>query len=255
MHELWIAEDCFLQGAFAQAGVALASTGDLCVGIGVVPAPIRSVVATALEVSTLSSMYPGRVKVGVGHGVQDWMRQSGVKVASPLTLLEEYVDALRALLAGETVTRRGRYVQLNGVRLEWAPPRHVPVLIGGNGPKTLALSRIGDGVLLDCQHSVTTVRTVLAGLESEPVAFERTMYLACIPGRDAEARLLAEATNWEVTDPHDFGVGGTVDEIRAGIGRYMDAGVKTVVLQASGPGEDLDSVLTVVAAGLRSIES
>ena len=61
IHEFWIAEDCFLQGAFAQAGVALASTSDLCVGIGVVPAPIRSVVATALEVSTLGTIFPGRV--------------------------------------------------------------------------------------------------------------------------------------------------------------------------------------------------
>ena len=255
IHELWVAEDCFLQGAFAQAGVALASTSDLCVGVGVVPAPIRSVVATALEISTLGTIFPGRVKVGVGNGVQDWMRQAGVKVASPLTLLEEYVEALRALLAGETVTRGGRYVQLAGVRLEWAPPRPVPVLIGGNGPKTLALApRIGDGVLLDCQHSVDTVRTILSNMESQPTSFDRTMYLACIPGPGAEARLLAEASNWVVADPHDFGVGGTIDQIRAGIGRYVDAGVRTVVLQSSGPGDDLDSVLATVA-GLRQSRS
>jgi alkanesulfonate monooxygenase SsuD/methylene tetrahydromethanopterin reductase-like flavin-dependent oxidoreductase (luciferase family) len=248
VEELWIAEDCFLQGAFAQAGVALASTSDLCVGVGVVPAPIRSVVATALEVSTLATIYPGRVKVGVGNGVQDWMRQSGVKVASPLTLLAEYVEALRALFAGEEVTRDGRYVQLDGVRLEWAPPRPVPVLIGGNGPKTLALApQIGDGVLLDCQHSVETVRTILSHMESEPASFERTMYLACIPGEGAPARLLDEATNWAVADPSDFGVGGTIDEIRSGIGRYMDAGVRTVILQSSGPGDDLDSVLATAA--------
>jgi alkanesulfonate monooxygenase SsuD/methylene tetrahydromethanopterin reductase-like flavin-dependent oxidoreductase (luciferase family) len=252
IQELWIAEDCFLQGAFAQAGVALASTEKLCVGIGVVPAPIRSVVATALEVSTLASIFPGRLKVGVGHGVQDWMRQSGVKVASPLALLEEYVEALRALFAGETVSRSGRYVRLDEVRLAWAPPRRVPILIGGNGHKTLALApRIGDGVLLDCQHSVDTVRTILSSMASEPASFERTMYLACIPGRDAEARLLAETKNWRLPDPTDFGVGGTVDEIRAGIGRYTDAGVQTVVLQSSGPGDDLTSVLAVAAA-LRS---
>ena len=53
-----------------------------------------------------------RLKVGIGHGVQDWMRQAGAAVASPLTLMREYVTALSDLLAGRSVTVYGRYVRI-----------------------------------------------------------------------------------------------------------------------------------------------
>jgi hypothetical protein len=51
--ELWLWEDCFLQGGIAQAAVALASSETLTVGLGVLPAPLRNVVTTAMEIATL----------------------------------------------------------------------------------------------------------------------------------------------------------------------------------------------------------
>src|SRR6185312_7154045 len=150
--ELWLWEDCFLQGGIAAATAALAATDTLTVGIGVLPAPLRNVGTTAMEVASLEAMYPGRIRVGIGHGVQDWMRQAGAAVASPLTLMREYVTALSDLLAGRSVTVDGSYVRLAEVRLDWAPQQRVPVLIGGTGPKTLALAgEIADGVVLDSQ--------------------------------------------------------------------------------------------------------
>ncbi len=138
--ELWLWEDCFLQGGIASATAALAATDTLTVGIGVLPAPLRNVVATAMELASLEAMFPGRIRVGIGHGVQDWMRQAGAAVASPLTLLREYVTALGGLLAGESVSVDGRYVRLADVQLDWPPPQRLPVLIGGTGPKTLRLA-------------------------------------------------------------------------------------------------------------------
>ena len=83
MAELWLWEDCFLQGGIAAASVALSSSEALTVGLGVLPAPQRNVVSTAMEIATLEAMFPGRLRVGIGHGVQDWMRQAGAAVASP----------------------------------------------------------------------------------------------------------------------------------------------------------------------------
>ena len=37
--EVWVVEDCFLHGAFAQAATILASTTSLHVGLGIVPQP------------------------------------------------------------------------------------------------------------------------------------------------------------------------------------------------------------------------
>ena len=84
-------------------------------GIGLLPVPLRNVAITAMEVATLDRMFPGRLSVGVGHGVQDWMAQVGARVGVAADAAAEYVDALRALLRGERVTTDGRYVRLDDV--------------------------------------------------------------------------------------------------------------------------------------------
>lgn len=75
---------------------------------------------------------------GLGHGIQDRMGQVGARAASPMTLLREYVDAVRTLLAGGTVDVEGRYVRLRDVTLGWPPAVQVPVSVGAVGPLTYA---------------------------------------------------------------------------------------------------------------------
>ncbi len=221
--ELWLWEDCFLQGGIAAAAVALASSETLTVGLGVLPAPLRNVVVTAMEIATLEAMYPGRIRVGIGHGVQDWMRQAGAAVASPLTLMREYVTALSDLLAGRSVTVGGRYVRLTDVKLDWPPQQRVPVLIGGAGPKTLALAgEIGDGVILDAQYTVTTLGDALARVtagraDRGETAFSTVLFLTC----DA-------------------------DQVATSAGLYLDAGVDTLVFQPIGPQPVIPELITAV---------
>ena len=74
-----------------------------------------------MEIATVERLFPGRLIPGVGHGVQPWMEQVGARVASPLTLMREYVPALRSLLAGEEVSTAGRYVSLD--RCGWTGHR------------------------------------------------------------------------------------------------------------------------------------
>ena len=241
--ELWFWEDCFQQGGIAQVAVALASTERLNIGIGLVPAPLRNVAAAAMEFATLEAMFPGRTQIAVGHGVQSWMRQAGAAVASPLTLLREYVTALRELLSGRLVSAEGRYVQLSDVQLEFPPARPFPILIGGTGPKTLRLAgEIADGVLIDSMYSTSTVHEALghvaegradAGANEGP--FDTVLFLACEPGHDAGPRLAAEAVRVEVPAGDVFGVGGTAEQIAVGLEPYRDAGVDAVVLRPLGP--------------------
>ena len=249
--ELWLWEDCFLQGGIAQAAVALASTDTSTVGIGILPAPLRNVVTTAMEIATLEAMFPGRIRLGVGHGVQSWMRQAGAAVSSPLTLLREYVAALQDLLAGRSVSVEGRYVRLDDVRLDWAAAQGVPVLIGGTGTKTLRLAgEIAGGVILDSAYTAATVREaighVAAGRDVRAEPFSAVMFLVCAPGADAPARLRQAAETCNIDAAGEFGVGGTADEIVAAVGSYLDAGVDTVVFQPSGPQSEFDEFVTAI---------
>ncbi|RLV49731.1 LLM class flavin-dependent oxidoreductase [Nocardioides mangrovicus] len=146
---LWVVEDLGYKGGFAQAGAVLAATSRVRVGIGVLPVAARNPVFTAMEAATLANLFPGRITLGVGHGMPVWMRQVGIAVDSPLTLLAETLDAVRGLLAGDTVSIDGRYVHLDAVRLE-APPALPPVVLAGvRGPRSMEVSgEHADGTLL-----------------------------------------------------------------------------------------------------------
>jgi 5,10-methylenetetrahydromethanopterin reductase len=148
-YEAWLVDDFCFHGGFAQAATALAVTDSLRVGIGVLPAAARNVVFTAMEVATLAEMHPGRLTVGVGHGMPEWMRQAGNWPSSPLTLLSEYTRVLRQLLSGDPVNFDGRYVHVRDARLVH-PPSVVPAVVAGvRGPLSLRCAgEVAQGTVL-----------------------------------------------------------------------------------------------------------
>ena len=147
--EVWIVEDLGFRGGIAQAGALLAATERVIVGIGILPAGARNAAFAAMELATLAQLFPGRLVAGIGHGMPGWMREVGAWPESPLTLLREYTVALRTLLRGEPGPAAGRYVKVEGVRLEEVPEVVPPVVLGVRGPRSLAVAgEVADGINL-----------------------------------------------------------------------------------------------------------
>jgi 5,10-methylenetetrahydromethanopterin reductase len=147
--ELWVVEDCFHKGGIAQAAVALAATSRVRVGLGILPAGARNAAFASLDISTLSALFPDRIIVGIGHGMPHWMRQVGAWPESPLTLLSEYISAVKAILAGASVTLDGEYVRLREVQLAASLRVIPPVYAGVRGPRSLRVSGlVADGTIL-----------------------------------------------------------------------------------------------------------
>ena len=195
LDELWLWEDCFWGGGIATAAAVLAWTTRLRVGIGVLPVPLRNVALTAMETATLHRLFPGRLTVGVGHGVQDWMGQVGARAESPVTLLREYIEALRSLLRGDRVSTDGRYVRLDGVQLGWPPAAAPEVLAAARGPRTLRLSgEVADGAILDQVTTLEDFRTARESIDAGRAAAGRSgphrvvQYLAARLGRPRRDR-------------------------------------------------------------------
>jgi alkanesulfonate monooxygenase SsuD/methylene tetrahydromethanopterin reductase-like flavin-dependent oxidoreductase (luciferase family) len=242
--ELWLWEDCFRTSAFASAAAALAWTERLRIGIGIAPMPLRNVAATAMEIATIERLTPGRLLPGVGHGVQSWMAQIGARVASPLTLLREYAPALRALLAGEEVTVAGRYVTLEGVRLDWPPASAPHIYAAAEGPKTLALSgEVADGTVLDSRRTptefgmqVSTIRAARAAA-GRPEEHDIVAYAVAAFGAGAEDRARADAGPRGAED--DRVLWGGVEDVAAGVARIAAAGVDAVILLPAAGEPDL----------------
>jgi alkanesulfonate monooxygenase SsuD/methylene tetrahydromethanopterin reductase-like flavin-dependent oxidoreductase (luciferase family) len=217
--QLWLWEDCFLEGGLTAATAALAWTERLRVGVGLLPVPLRNPALAAMEIATVARLFPDRLLPGLGHGVLDWMAQVGAGVASPMGLLREYATAVRELLHGSTVRTSGRYVQLDGVALDWPPDRVPPLLVGARGPKTLRLAgELADGVIIDSGTTPDGVRDALAHVEAGRVAGDRS----------EPAQVVVYL---EVADPTDAGLRQRVRDLAA-------AGAGTVVLQPPGDAPD-----------------
>ncbi|PPG88533.1 LLM class flavin-dependent oxidoreductase [Rathayibacter rathayi] len=269
--ELWVVEDLGFRGGIAQAGAVLAATERIVVGIGILPAAVRTTAFTAMELGTLAELFPGRIHAGIGHGMPHWMRGLGVWPQSPLTLLKEQFDAIRSLLTGEHTARSGRYVRMDDLALE-SPPAVVPPLLAGvRGPKSLALAgRIADGAVLAepvtpeylavARHhlgdSGRIVAYAVAAVDDDPAAARDAVHpglewigepdwaphIEPLPFADDFARLRAASADRTafVRDLPDtwldqLAVVGAPEGARRRIAQLHAAGASSVVLMPSGP--------------------
>lgn len=270
--ELWVVEDLGFAGGVAQAATVLASTSAISVGLGILPMGARNVAFTAMELTTLARLFPGRIRAGIGHGMPDWMRAAGAWRSSQLALLQEYTRALRALLRGEHVTTSGRYVQLAGVQLEAVAEPVPPVLAGVRGPRSLVIAGAeADGVILaeptapeyvvgaigqlrnSDAHVVAFALAAIAGDAETAIARVRpalkvvgepewAAHLVPMPFADELSKLrssVASADAFADALPESWiqhlALAGTTADVRAGLDRIHAAGAQTVVLIPTGP--------------------
>ncbi|MFE1584638.1 LLM class flavin-dependent oxidoreductase [Streptomyces sp. NPDC058737] len=261
LEELWLWEDCFREGGISTAAAALAWTERVRVGVGLLPVPLRNVALTAMEAATLHRMFPGRAVLGVGHGVQDWMGQVGARAESPVTLLREHLLALRALLRGERVTAKGRYVQLDDVALDWPPQQAVEVFAGATGPRSLRLAgEAADGTVLTANTPPDGVRRARRLIDEGRAAAGRgddvhkvVVYLLAATGSGARERLRAELLAEGVADVPGLGVAGDAQAVADAVRRLAEAGADTVVLQPTGDEPDPEGFVRFAAEQVRPL--
>jgi alkanesulfonate monooxygenase SsuD/methylene tetrahydromethanopterin reductase-like flavin-dependent oxidoreductase (luciferase family) len=243
LDDFWVSEDCFKESGVASAVAALAVTERVRVGIGLLPVPLRSVAQAAMELATIDRLFPGRFVGCIGHGVQLWMEQAGVRADAPLTLLREYATALRRLLDGEEVTVSGRYVRLEEVTLAYPPLQSPSLLIGAAGPRSLtAAGELGTGTVLALGLDVATVKeSTAATLAKAGSGHEVYASLIAATGPDARARVDAELGNYGMPGGPEVGAAG---DARAIADRMLDlaaAGVTGVSVQPCSDEPDLDA--------------
>ena len=258
--ELWLVEDCFAYGGLTAAATALATTHRLAVGVGLLPVSVRNPAIAAMEIATLATLHPGRLRAAVGHGVESWMRQIGARPQDRLVALREVTGALRALLAGETVTMTGLHVQLEGVALEQPPASPPPVQIGTTGRRGITLAaEVADGLVLPEGATPAAVAAIGSLL---PRDAELTVYawLRVDDDRDdALAMLLPELTRWRdgrlyptllehaglpergplgIEHVGELALIGSAEACADGILRLHRAGAGSVVVMPIGPDPD-----------------
>jgi alkanesulfonate monooxygenase SsuD/methylene tetrahydromethanopterin reductase-like flavin-dependent oxidoreductase (luciferase family) len=247
LDDLWMWEDCFLEGGLTTATAALAWSSSLRIGLGLMPVPLRNPALAAMEVATLARLFPGRFVPAVGHGVLPWMEQVGARTPSPMTLLREWVTATRSLLRGDVVTVSGQYVRLSDVALDWPPATVPPLLVGARGPKTLALAgEFADGLVLDAGISPQGVRQAVDQAAARR-PHEVVVYVLCGAGAGSTERIEAElATSSEPLS--NRAAVGSPEDVAETVRSFSRAGATTVVLQPTAEDPDVAATIRLAAA-------
>ena len=128
-------------GTSVLSSAALQATRHTRVGAFRLPA-FWNAALLARDLTSLQDASGGRALACLGVGAERHEGRFGLpqrRASQRVAHLEELLDALRALLAGEEVTRRGRFVALDQARL--APPRDpLPLVVAAARPRALALA-------------------------------------------------------------------------------------------------------------------
>lgn len=146
--DVWSAEVGGADGLSPLAALATV-TDKVRLGTAILPVFTRPPALVAMGAATLQNLSGGRFVLGLGTSssiiTEKWM---GASFEVPLARLREYVEVVRAVLAGQKVTYEGETVRVDGFRLQLDPGAPVPIYIAALGPAACRLAgRVADGVV------------------------------------------------------------------------------------------------------------
>ncbi|TDC98443.1 LLM class flavin-dependent oxidoreductase [Actinomadura sp. 7K507] len=172
----------------------VAATTRAGVGTAITNAALRPPVLTAKAAVDLDEASGGRFRLGLGTANAVMNGRAGLPPHPPLTMIEEYVSVVRAVLSGDPAGFTGKIFQVGQVPLD-RPPRRpdMPIHLGALGPRMQALAgRIADGVILNLMspaqaaEAVATVRAAARDAGRDPAAVEITCVVHYCPSDDPE---------------------------------------------------------------------
>jgi 5,10-methylenetetrahydromethanopterin reductase len=160
---LWFAQHMGYRDAFLNATAAASVTHKAALVPTAISAYFSPPLQTAMLIATLAELAPGRAMLSVAIGNILNLAESGFEPIKPIRVIREYVQSIRALLAGEAVNLDGQVSKLRGAHLEFQKGVAVPILIASTGPQMLQLAgEIGDGVVLSTGLTLATTQRCLA---------------------------------------------------------------------------------------------
>jgi 5,10-methylenetetrahydromethanopterin reductase len=146
---LWFAENPFQRGLMPAASACAVTTRRLRIGLGIVNPYTRHPSLIAMEFAALDELAAGRARLGIGSGIGAQIARLGF-AWQPLAAMRDAIHIVRALLAGDEVTYRGRVFSIDGAKLRFRPanPR-TSIYMAAMGDRSLALcGEIADGLIV-----------------------------------------------------------------------------------------------------------
>jgi 5,10-methylenetetrahydromethanopterin reductase len=235
-HAIWQAESRLVREATVPMASFLAVTERIKVGSGVVNNWTRNPALLASTFSTLDDLAPGRVILGIGAWWDPLASKVGIARVKPLVAMRETIEAVRALLADQTVTYNGEFVHLDGVELDYVHqerrPKDVPIYLGATGMQMMELAgEIADGVVLNYLVSPVYNDMAMDHLERgahkagrSATDLDRPQLVVCSLDEDRDAALDAArllVTQYLGQQPHIMKASGVPESLLEDISKVL----------------------------------
>jgi len=163
---LWLTESSLhARDPYQLLALAAQVTTSLCLGTAVTNPVTRHPALTVVAAATLAEIAGDRSILGIGAGDRP-LAALEVKPAR-LTELQESIEAIRRLLAGDCVTSGYSSFSLTNAQLRFNARVDLPIYLSASGPKTLELAgEIADGVILLCGLEPSVVKWALERIDA-----------------------------------------------------------------------------------------
>lgn len=139
------------QDGLTMLGALAAATKRVAIGTAINVMPLRPPAITAKGILTAAVVAEGRQTVmgaGPGGDVPADFAATGADLTTRGAFTDEALDVIRLLWSGERVTYKGRWNQLENVKIDPLPSIPPKIFVGGRSDAALRRSlRVGDGYL------------------------------------------------------------------------------------------------------------
>jgi alkanesulfonate monooxygenase SsuD/methylene tetrahydromethanopterin reductase-like flavin-dependent oxidoreductase (luciferase family) len=212
---------------------------NLPVYLGLYLLPLRHPMPVARQLASIAELAPGRLTFGVGIGGEDRheIEVCGVDPRTRGRRMDECLQILRALAAGQPVTFEGEFFSLQDALIVPAPSPPVPLIVGGRSDAAVRrAARLGDGWLgiwVSPRRYATVVEQIGEGAADagrDPSGFEHAINVWCGFGSTREVARAPLATAMQTFyqmqfEPFErYSPYGTPEEVAEFLHPYIDAG-------------------------------
>lgn len=153
-------EGVVTRDVYVTLSAVAAATDRILLGPGITNPYVRHPGATAVAVASLDELSGGRAFLGLGAGGGLTLGPLALARDRPLAAVEQMVEALRALWAGETVSTKGPAFAFDRARLDFGRS-DIEIVLAGRGPRMIDLGgRVADGFYLSYVHKSLLAPTI-----------------------------------------------------------------------------------------------
>lgn len=150
---IWVTDHYNNRNVYVTLTSIALNTKKVKLGTGVVNPYVTNPLWIASAIASIDEVSGGRAILGIGAGDKATLDKLVIEWKKPLKAVKESVEVIRRILKGEIVDFDGEIVKSKGASLTYKPTHEIPIYVGAQGPKMLALaSSIGDGILINASH-------------------------------------------------------------------------------------------------------